>query len=124
LNIYQTASKTSKVIDKASKDSALPILDTLDSWYKVQVNNGKIGYSHKKYLKKLNPTNSENCGIVITQNNTLNIRKNPNQTSKVIGKASQGSALSILKTHGSSYEVKLNNGIIGFASRNLIKILK
>ncbi len=119
LNIRSNANQASKVISRAAKDSALSILDSHGAWYKVKLNNGKVGYGSMSYINELTPNSSENCGTVQTSQTSLNIRRSANSTSRVISKATKGSALRIL-VWGSWYKVKLNNGKVGYAHSDYV----
>lgn len=63
------------------------------------------------------------CGIVTTNSDSLNIRKDLSKPAKVISKAVRGSALRILGIEGTWYKVKLNNGKTGYGSIDYIKEL-
>ncbi|RKZ38458.1 MAG: hypothetical protein DRQ49_14235 [Gammaproteobacteria bacterium] len=122
LNIRSGASQTSKIILKAAKGSALRILDVRGAWYKVKVNNGKVGYGNMDYISELTPRSSEGCAIVNTSQTSMNIRSSASQASKVISKAAKGSALRIL-VRGTWYKVLLNNGKVGYAHSDYVKAL-
>jgi len=66
--------------------------------------------------------NEGNYGIVTTQSTALNIREGRSTNTKIIGKAPKGSLLRILETRGSWYKVQLNDGKIGYASVDYIRI--
>ena len=119
LNIRESSSQTATVIAKAANGSALRILSNHGIWYKVKLNDDKVGYGSVDYIRK--PTSQEGCGIVTTKRDPLNIRKSSSQTATVIAKAANGSALRILSTHGTWYKVKLNNGDVGYSSVDYIK---
>ena len=51
LNIRAGLGTDTKIVAKALKGSRLRILATLDSWYKVQLSNGKIGYVMASYVE-------------------------------------------------------------------------
>lgn len=53
LNIRQSMGKDTKVVAKASKDSKLRILEALGTWYKVQLDDGTIGYASSEYIQVL-----------------------------------------------------------------------
>ena len=137
LNIRKEANQTAEVIGYAVRGSVVRILDThlntnLDidkTWYQVILNNGKVGYGSKNYIKTLTPQSSEVCGIVITRESPLNIRFHPDTTSEVIDKVSKNSALRISETNGNWYQVMLNhldkdgNIILGYASRDYVLVI-
>jgi len=123
LNIRQSPTQSSPAINTANRGSAVIILDKYDSWYRVLLNNGKTGYGSMEYIKELSQTDYESCGSITTQSQPLNIRNAPYQNGKIIAKASRGSAILIIDSHGSWYRVLLNNGKIGYASKDYIKEL-
>jgi YARHG domain/Bacterial SH3 domain len=53
LNIRAGMGTDTKIIAKALNGSRLRILEAVDSWYKVQLSNGKIGYASADYIKIL-----------------------------------------------------------------------
>lgn len=115
LNIRKGPGKTWRVIGKASKGSAVNILGSLDYWYRVKLNNGKIGYARMDYVS------NGTCSIVATQTGRLNIRSRPTGRSKVVSKAAKGSALRILEWGTYWSKVKLNNGRVGYASMDYLQ---
>jgi SH3-like domain-containing protein len=116
LNIRQRATRSSRIIYKASKGSALSILSTRGSYYKIKLNNGKIAYANRNYI-----TRSNDCGIVNISSGKLNVRSSRRTSSKIISRISRNSAVSILKSYRSWYRVKLNSGKIGYVSSKYIK---
>jgi len=120
LNIRKNSSQTARVISKAAKDSALRILNTRGAWYKVKLNNGKVGYGSVDYIRELTRRTQESCGIVRTKRTPLNIRKAPSKRGRVIGKAAKGSALRILGSSGVWYQVILNDGKVGYARSDYV----
>ncbi len=116
LNIRQKATYSSRLIYKASKGSALRILSTRGSFYKIKLNNGKIAYANRNYI-----TPSNRCGIVEIRRGTLNVRSSRRIGSKIISRISRNSAVSILKSYRSWYRIKLNSGKIGYVSSKYIK---
>ena len=114
LNIRSRPSERSRVIAKVHKGSALRIINSRGYWVKVKLNNGRIGYASREYIR------SGSCAIVITSSGKLNIRSRPTARSRVVGRASRGSAVSILNQANDWARVLLNNGRIGYASRDYI----
>lgn len=116
LNIRKKATRSSRVIYKTSQDSALRILSTRGSYYKVKLNNGKIAYANRNYI-----TLSNDCGVVNISSGKLNVRSSRRTNSKIISRISRGSAVNILKFYDSWYRVKLNSGKIGYVSSKYIQ---
>ena len=121
LNIRQSMGKNTKVVAKVPKDSKLRILETFGTWDKVQLDDGTIGYASSEYLQV--PSEEDIIyGIVATKNSPLNVRKEMKKTSEVIAKIPKGANLRILNTFDSWYEVQLDNGIAGYASKEYVKL--
>ena len=114
LSIRKKPTKKSKAISKIKKGSAVHILKYYDSWAKVKLNNGKIGYASLRYLS------GGDCGTVITDFGRLNIHRVAQNESKIIGKASRGSAVRILEYGHNWNKVRLNNGRTGYAKIDYI----
>jgi len=72
LNIRQSMGKDTKVVAKAPKDSKLRILEALGTWYKVQLDDGTIGYASKEYVKVSDPTEKSEAGVLNRNNEVLN----------------------------------------------------
>ena len=53
LNIRQGIGQHTKPIAKAKKGSKVNVLDVLGQWYKVELDDGLIGYAHSDYVKIL-----------------------------------------------------------------------
>jgi len=121
LNIRRKASRKAKVIGRASQESTVLILETVGSWHKVQLNDGTVGYAKGKYIAKAGEADDYvSCGIVATKSSSLNIRAGQNRNSKIVGTAQKGTALHVLGVFGAWYQVKLNNGKVGYASSDYI----
>ncbi len=114
LNIRSRSSERSRVIAKVHKGSALKFINNRGSWVKVKLNNGRIGYANRDYIS------SGSCAIVRTRSGKLNIRSRPTARSRVVGRASRGSAVRILNETNNWVRVLLNNGRIGYASMDYI----
>jgi len=67
------------------------------------------------------PVIAETCGIVVTQETPLTVRRHSSYDSYIVGKASRGSALRILYHSRGWYKVKLNNGTTGYSNADYIK---
>ncbi|MCK5895638.1 MAG: SH3 domain-containing protein [Cocleimonas sp.] len=109
LNVRKKASKTSAIIFKASRGSAVSVKKYYKNWVKVTLNNGNIGYVSRKHLN-----GKGECGLVRIDSGRLNIRKHSKDDSIVIDVAVRHSAIRILKQGYNWDKVKLNNGNIGY----------
>lgn len=66
---------------------------------------------------------NEVYGVVATKSTALNIRAGMGTDMRIIHRVPKGTKIRILAIFGSWYKVKLNNGKIGYASSDYIKIL-
>ena len=62
-------------------------------------------------------------GVVVTPNSTLNIRQGIGQHTKPIAKLKKGAKVNILDILGQWSQVELDNGLIGYAHNDYVKIL-
>jgi TolB-like protein len=67
---------------------------------------------------------AQSVGVVETQRDPLNIRRGPGKQYKVIAKAAKGEKLIIIESSGEWDKVQLQNGIVGYASNEFIRILQ
>ncbi|MDM8560468.1 SH3 domain-containing protein [Candidatus Parabeggiatoa sp. HSG14] len=118
LNIRTQPYQNAKKVGQASRNSAVVILETLDSWHKVMLNDANIGYGKSRYITQRN----EFCGIVATSSGALNVREKASKASKVIALAQKETAIHILKTVGKWYQVKLNNGMVGYVNIDFVNL--
>ena len=122
LTIRKTPERQGDVISQASKESAVLILEKVDSWYKVKLNDGKVGYGSRDYIKtKAELGGYVFCGIVMTKSSPLNIRAGSDTKTKIVALADKGTALVVLNAEGNWYQVKLNDGTLGYGSRKYIR---
>jgi SH3-like domain-containing protein len=117
LNIRTQPCQDAKVVGQANKDSAVVILETVDSWYKVMLNDANVGYGRSRYITQ----GDKSCGIVTTSSGALNVREKASKDSKVIALAQKDTAVHLLRTVGTWYQVRLNDGTKGYVNRNFIK---
>lgn len=115
LNIRSRPSTQSRIIGTAAKGSALRIIYSGNYWAKVKLNNGRIGYARGDYIRSYGV-----CALVGIRSGSLNIRSNPSKRSRIVGKASKGSAVTILTKRSGWSRVKLNNGQTGYASMDYL----
>jgi hypothetical protein len=62
-------------------------------------------------------------GVVVTANATLNIRQGVGEYTKPIAKAKKGSKVDVLDVLGQWYQVRLDDGQIGYAHSDYVKML-
>lgn len=115
LNIRNRPSTQSRIIGTAAKGSALRIINSGNYWAKVKLNNGRIGYARGDYIRSYGV-----CAVVAIKSGSLNIRRSPSKRSRIVGRASKGSAVTILTKKYDWSRVKLNNGRTGYASMDYL----
>jgi uncharacterized protein YgiM (DUF1202 family) len=120
LNVRSRPTKNSRIISRVSKGSGLNIIDAYNYFYKVKLNNGKVGYVSMAYVtRKLRQDLP--CRVVTLQSGRLNIRSRPTRGARVVGRVANESALGILELGNYWAKVKLNNGIVGYASMDYLE---
>jgi len=67
-------------------------------------------------------TTTQKIGIVVTEQDALNIRSGSGKQYKIIGSAGKDTKLNILEELGEWYKVQLSDGTIGYATSQYIKI--
>lgn len=135
VNIRAGKGTDSKAVGKAKKGDKLHVLDSSGEWYKVELDDGKVGYVLGSYLK-LGATDAtkedasaakagsdtEETGVVVTKTGELNIRAGMSKDDKIVGTAKKGSKIHVLKKTGEWYKVQLDDGTTGYANRSYIKL--
>lgn len=85
-------------------------------------NNTSTSLSNDSYTSQSNPSSLSTHGIVITQNDPLNVRKQPSADSEKIGEVAKGSTVTIIDTIGDWYQIDYGNQV-GYVSQKYISIL-
>ncbi|OQW92865.1 MAG: hypothetical protein BWK78_00210 [Thiotrichaceae bacterium IS1] len=128
LNIREGRGKDTRVIGKAPKGAKIRILNIVGDWYRVQLDTGIIGYANGNYVKiEDTPSNEQSSkyplyGVINTRETPLNVREGMGMDMTVIDKAPKGARVIILGMNGNWYRVQLDNGIIGYASKDYVEI--
>ncbi|EGT3617722.1 cell surface protein, partial [Clostridium perfringens] len=130
-NVREGASTSSKVIGSLSGNSKVTIVGEEGSFYKIEY-KGSYGYVAKEYIKDVNdegsstpeqpskPEETKKTGIV-TASNGLNVRKEANTSSQIIGILSSGESVEILGEENGFYKINYK-GQEAYASKNYISI--
>lgn len=128
LNMRTLPSVESDILTKIPKGTEITIISEEGDWFKVRYSNIE-GYVSKQYvlLENDNITIEENdtqntiIGIVITENDPLNVRSSPSIESQKIGTVPKGGQVSIIAENGDWYEIEYNNST-GFVSKKYIRL--
>ena len=136
LNVREGASTSSKVIGSLNGNTKVIIVGEEGAFYKIEY-KGSHGYVAKEYVKGVtessnsnqgtqtpekpsNPENSKKTGVV-TASKGLNVRKEANTSSKIIGILNSGESVEIIGEENGFYKI-IYKGQEAYASKNYINI--
>ncbi|PWX09403.1 cell surface protein [Clostridium perfringens] len=138
LNVRSGASTSSKVIGSLSGNSKVTIVGEEGVFYKIEY-KGSHGYVAKEYIKDITesnnnsnqgttttpekpstPENSKKTGVV-TASKGLNVRKEANTSSQIVGILNSGESVEILGEENGFYKITYK-GQEAYASKNYINI--
>ena len=119
LNLRQTASLDAKVLDYYRNGVKVTILSAGDTWHKVQVEDGKIGYMMAKFLKVtdeemvVKPFQAK--VVNINGGSYVNLRAKASLNAKIIDRIDVGSTVTVIE-HGTDWCRVVVDGVEGFMS--------
>ena len=131
LNVREGASTSSKVIGSLSGNTKVTIVGEEGAFYKIEY-KGSHGYVAKEYIKDIKdevvtepekpstPENSKKTGVV-TASKGLNVRKEANTSSQIVGILNSGESVEILGEENGFYKINYK-GQEAYASKNYINI--
>ena len=131
LNVRSSASTSSKVIGSLSGNTKVTIVGEEGAFYKIEY-KASHGYVAKEYIKDIkdevvtepekpsNPENSNKTGVV-TASKGLNVRKEANTSSQIIGILNSGESVEIIGEENGFYKITYK-GQEAYASKNYINI--
>ncbi|MDK0708650.1 SH3 domain-containing protein [Clostridium perfringens] len=131
LNVREGASTSSKVIGSLSGNSKVTIVGEEGAFYKIEY-KGSHGYVVKEYIKDIkdeivtepekpsNPENSKKTGVV-TASKGLNVRKEANTSSQIVGILNSGESVEIIGEENGFYKITYK-GQEAYASKKYIDI--
>ncbi|CAG9361780.1 SH3 domain-containing protein [Clostridium perfringens] len=136
LNVRERASTSSKVIGSLSGNTKITIVGEEGAFYKIEY-KGSHGYVAKEYVKDVTESNNSNQGTqtpekpsipenskktgVVTASKGLNVRKEANTSSKIIGILNSGESVEIIGEENGFYKITYK-GQEAYASKNYINI--
>lgn len=120
LNVRKQPSVESEKIGTVQKGTTITIIGDTDEWYKI-IYGDQIGYVSKLYVVLENETRLEVAvtGVVITKDDPLNVREQPNTNSKILGTVPKGGTVSIIHDDGEWYEIQYGSGT-GYVSKKYV----
>ena len=136
LNVRERASTSSKVIGSLSGNTKVTIVGEEGAFYKIEY-KGSHGYVAKEYVKDVTESNNSNQGTqtpekpsipenskktgVVTASKGLNVRKEANTSSKIIGILNSGESVEIIGEENGFYKITYK-GQEAYVSKNYINI--
>ncbi|EOU2009323.1 cell surface protein [Clostridium perfringens] len=136
LNVREGASTSSKVIGSLSGNTKVTIVGEEGAFYKIEY-KGSHGYVAKEYVKDVTESSNSNQGTqtpekpsipenskktgVVTASKGLNVRKEANTSSKIIGILNSGESVEIIGEENGFYKITYK-GQEAYASKNYINI--
>ena len=113
LNVRQKPKLSSRVVAQVHRNDIVLIANSSDKWYQI-VYNDKTAYVYKKYISILSRFTK---GKIIA--NILNVRKQPNSDSKIVGKLHNGEIVDILKEYSQWHKIDYK-GTAAFVFKKLV----
>ena len=119
LNLRQEASLDARVLASYHNGTKVTILKAGDTWHKVQVQDGRVGYMMAKYLKVTDETATAQPYtarlINVNGGRIVNFRKGPSLNSDIIRQVAVGTKVTVLE-HGTDWCKVDVDGTIGYIS--------
>lgn len=126
LNLRDSASLDARVVDYYRNGVKVTILSGNNTWYRVQVEDGKVGYMMAKYLKVTDETGNTSQVphtaklININGGSVVNFRKEPGMNTTVIRAYPVGTEVTVLETGVNWSKVEID-GVTGYVSSYFLK---
>ena len=136
LNVRSSASTSSKVIGSLSGNTKVTIVGEEGAFYKIEY-KGSHGYVANEYIKDVTESSNSNQGTqtpekpstpenskktgVVTASKGLNVRKEANTSSQIIGILNSGESVEIIGEENGFYKITYK-GQEAYASKNYINI--
>lgn len=124
LNLRQTASLDAKVIDYYRNGVKVTVLSDGGTWCKVQVEDGKVGYMMKKYLKMSDETTAMQPFTATTMNvnggKIVNFREKASLSAKILKTVPVGTKVTV-KEHTTDWCKVEVDGQEGYISTWFLK---
>ena len=124
LNLRQSPSLDAKVLDYYRNGVEVTILSAGDTWHKVQVEDGKIGYMMAKFLKLTGeeaPVKPFQAKVFnINGGSYVNLRKGAGLDAAIIDRVDVGASVTVLQ-HGTDWCKVVVDGAEGYMSTWFLK---
>ncbi len=124
LNLRKEASLNARVLDYYRNGVEVTILKAGDTWHKVQVEDGKVGYMMAKFLKltgeegEMAPFQAR--AVNVNGGSYVNLRRAANLSAKIIDRVDVGSSVTVIE-HGTDWCKVIADGQEGYMSTWFLK---
>lgn len=126
-NIRKSPTTDSDILARAKRDQALLEIEANDSWSKVKLSDGTIGYVRSDLLTNVKPAPAgftQASGNVYVITNAANIRSEPNTNCSILVVVRYGDRLTV-KAKGPGWTmIETSGGKTGYISSDLISATK
>ncbi|MGN1194279.1 MAG: SH3 domain-containing protein [Acutalibacteraceae bacterium] len=119
LNVRQTSASDSKVIKTLKSGTYITLISTKDGRYKVEYANGKYGYCHPSYIKKV----SSSSAMFVTATK-LNVRRKAGTQYDIKTTLDFGKAVVVLKNYGQWSRILYNGNKTGYVASKYLSSTK
>lgn len=118
LRVRKSQNTQAEVIAKLENGAPVRVLSVDNTWYTVQLEDGRKGYAFGKYIKM-----EDEYGVVATTENTsLNVKESDHKGSSTIATLENGAQVQILaETSNGWYQIRSESGTEGYVDRKHIK---
>lgn len=117
LNLRQSSNTASTVLAKLEKGAKVTVLNEEDGWVQVTYND-ITGWVTGEYLSVTTP--EIGTGTVLVER--ANVRSEPNTSSKILVKVSEGEKVSVRSRSGDWYSIVTANELSGWISQELLDV--
>lgn len=126
LSVRSSSSLNSTIVGTVNMGQTFTILEEHNNWAKIEYKSGSFGWIAGWYLEKTTAVSPSGQAVkestVTILHNGTNIRTGPNVQSAVALRANAGDTFSVIRIVNDWYELKLENGEIGYAAGWIVSI--
>lgn len=112
LNVRSGKSTGSSIVGSLNKGSYVTLISKSGSWWYVEYEKGKYGYSHADYINQV----SSKAATVQTQSGNLNVRSGAGTSHPIVGKLAKGENVVVLSSSGGWSKVLYHGTKTGYVS--------
>ena len=121
VNIRSDASIESSVVSSLKLGEYVDIIDSNDEWYNIQLGDGKTGWVYSDLIVPINP-DSDLIRRGTVRGDLLNVREEPNTTSAILAKLSNGDEITIVEQSGDWFKISITDELKGWVHTDFIVI--